>query len=47
MSNSCRRCLKCGRKISGKRWLCGACRAENRNISSEAEGVSDLYSEED
>ncbi len=41
-----RRCLKCGRPIFGSAWLCQACRLENRQIASEAEGVSDLYGEE-
>lgn len=36
-------CLKCGQVITVGRWLCSSCRAENRKISQEAEGVSDLY----
>jgi NMD protein affecting ribosome stability and mRNA decay len=47
MKTKQRRCLKCGRPISGTRWLCQSCRAENRQIATEAEGVSDLYTEDD
>ena len=47
MSKSNRRCLKCGRKLTGTGWLCRSCRAENRQIANEAEGVSDLYGEDD
>ena len=47
MSQCQRRCLKCGRIIPASGWLCPDCRSANREYAPEAEGVANLYDEED
>ncbi len=47
MKTTARKCLKCDRPIPASRWLCPACRQENRSYALEAEGVVDLYGDED
>lgn len=41
-SRKVRRCLKCDRPIPASRWLCPACRLENREVAPGAEGVVDF-----
>ena len=47
MNKRQRRCLKCGRIIPAGAWLCPDCRAANREYAPEAEGVVNLYDEEE
>jgi len=47
MSKRQRRCLRCDRIIPAGGWLCPDCRAANREYAPEAEGVINLYDEEE